>query len=445
MTRSPNRTARAVIAGTLTAITATVVALVLTPGGAQACGITYQDEPGPATPDCAATASVAAVAVVAGAAVLLALGVAVARYLRGATATNVDVLVQAQAAPDAVADVAQQFGLADNAQAVQALADAYQVVTAHMAPFVVKVAADMLRDFRTQVAAEPHRRFMFLGRDGEALALVIRELDPQFYERHCASVVISRVLGENALRDLENFFQETSPEHRRLGRELRPSDEYLRRREADSNVRRQVQHLTTYLRGRGIPVGEPGSVVTVVDSSFKGSVQAMLSTMFRQTRFDGAYIWHGRHAPVRGDLSYSKKGYAQTVGPGDRGNTWETNAYENLLRGPRSSPTRIGKHGRPQQVWERETADPLEGLDPARISERYRQPLVRDAVREVSQRAVADYARRIAPSKDPGAELDAGYRAFRHDVRNWSDRTADVPTGFREILDSFVPWKGAKA
>jgi hypothetical protein len=123
---------------------------------------------------------------------------------------------------------------------------------------------------------------------------------------------------------------------------------------------------------------------------------------------------------------------------GDRGAVWETLVYEQLLRGPLSSPERISADGVPRQTWESQTDNPKEGVNRSGISARYWPDLVRDAVRAANQQAIIDYARYVAASQNPDPELEAGFKEFRRHARDWWDGTGEVPEPLREVLDSFV-------
>ncbi|APB01535.1 hypothetical protein [Nocardia seriolae] len=66
----------------------------------------------------------------------------------------------------------------------QALADIYQASHDHIAPFIVKVADDMLTSLKAQVAENPNLKVVFVGRDGHSLATAMTHLDPQFMNDH---------------------------------------------------------------------------------------------------------------------------------------------------------------------------------------------------------------------------------------------------------------------
>jgi 5,10-methylene-tetrahydrofolate dehydrogenase/methenyl tetrahydrofolate cyclohydrolase len=336
---------------------------------------------------------------------------------------------------DAVARTAAEFGLAHDPPAVRAIAEAYDVVHGHIAPFVVKVALDMLVDFRAQVAADPAHRILFIGRDGDALAAVVREVDPAFFDAHCSQITLSRRLGMLAVTDAEH----------RWGRTILPDGFRWRFDEPPSpqDVERAAGDLVDLLRELGVPVDVEHGAVTVVDSSFKGTVQEMLAALLPNIEFRGDYIWHGEAAadPHPG----TKAGYVTHLGqprlPTDVDPKWETIAYEYSMRGPLSSPVRFGPDGLPEQQWGREEPDALSGLKPQLVDPRYRDPVVRDAVMRVNQVAVADYARHVASIADPRGELEAGFTTYRRDVHAWHADARPgqgLPAPLERFLNSFV-------
>ncbi|WP_149826082.1 hypothetical protein [Streptomyces tailanensis] len=181
-----------------------------------------------------------------------------------------------------VADVHAAYGFTDPAQR-QAVEDAYAAFREHSGPFMVSIAADMLDDLRSDVRQNPDRVIAFLGRDGHSLAAAVRGLDPEFFDRHCREVVVSRAVVDAALQDLEKNDGASFPEadaFRGARKKVDPAD-----------VDGSYQHLTHYLRASGVPMGLPGSSVTVVDTSFKGTVQELMSAAYPQTEIQGRYAF----------------------------------------------------------------------------------------------------------------------------------------------------------
>ena len=80
--------------------------------------------------------------------------------------------------------------------------EAYDVFREHHGPFITSIAAQMLPDLRRD--AEAGNQVVFLGRDGHSFAAATRGLDPEFFAQHCREVVLSRVVVESAIQDLEN-------------------------------------------------------------------------------------------------------------------------------------------------------------------------------------------------------------------------------------------------
>ncbi|MGC4941348.1 hypothetical protein [Kribbella sp. DT2] len=140
------------------------------------------------------------------------------------------------------------------------------------------------------------------------LTVAMRRLDPAFHRRHISDVVVSRALAENALQDLERQGGDFPLVHayRRVASRVDPADTVA-----------GFRVLTEYLRSRGVPVGRPGSRVTVLDTSFKGTVQELLAAIHPETNFRGKYAFLAESPddPHPG----SKQGYEVHLRQGRRG------------------------------------------------------------------------------------------------------------------------------
>ncbi|MGW5188706.1 hypothetical protein ACWEOO_05595 [Kribbella sp. NPDC004138] len=169
------------------------------------------------------------------------------------------------------------------------------------------------------------------------------------------------------------------------------------------------QMLTDYLRGERVTVGQPGSRVALVDTSFKGSAQELLAAVYPETEFVGRYAFHGESPddPHPG----SKKGYEVHDATG------------------------------PVQSGQRHDPDPLKGLSRARLAPRLRDPRVREGVKVMNLKAVADLARDAAVLRDAGGNyrrgLEDGAGRYRGELRAWIEGRATDPRP-AEFLDSFV-------
>ncbi|WP_427893037.1 hypothetical protein ACQHIV_09140 [Kribbella sp. GL6] len=342
--------------------------------------------------------------------------------------------------------VADQLGIEEDPD-VMTLRHAYLVAYQFPASLMVRVADNMLVDLREDVGSRNVDRVVALGRDGHHLALAMSKLDGPFFGRHGANLVLSRVLVENALQDLERHQGLRFPElqgFRGAAARVRPADTV-------GGFRR----LTDYLHAHGVPVGRPGSRVALVDTSFKGSVQELLAAVYPETEFVGRYAFHAESPDdphpgtkkgyeVHLSASETYQGRALEVLPADESKTFAhrtaLHTVEKLLNGPMSSPERIGVHG-PEQVGQRHDPELLKGLSRARLSPRLRDPRVREAVKVVNLRAVADLARHVAGRRDAGVALrpwlDDWAGRYRREVRAWiSGRPTDARLA--EFLDSFV-------
>jgi len=342
--------------------------------------------------------------------------------------------------------VAEALGFADR-ETVETFRDAYRVTFEFLAPLMVRVADDILADLRADVRSRRVDRIVALGRDGYSLSLAMHQLDPRFARKNISTVVLSRALVENALQDLERHLGKTFPQvdgFRRVASRVHPA-----------NTVGGFRKLDRYLRGSRIPVGRPGSRVTVFDTSFKGTVQELLSAVYPETTFTGRYAFFGEspYDPHPG----SKQGYevhlpaaATREGkpfyelPDDESKTFAhqlaINSIEELLDGPWTSPVRIGR-GIPEQRLQHQEPAMVIGLNPVRISARLRSPTVREGVKVVNLLAVADRARLAAETRDAGLayrpQLEEQARRYRGQLRAWiAGRPADPR--LTEFLDAFV-------
>ncbi|TWD83993.1 hypothetical protein FB561_5164 [Kribbella amoyensis] len=194
--------------------------------------------------------------------------------------------------------VADKLSITD-VREYQALCDAYSVAYEFPAPLIVRIADDMLADLRADVGASRADRIVALGRDGHSLALAMAGLDQSFFRRHISNVVLSRALVENAVQDLEHHQGLDFPQihgYRRVAPRVDPADSVG-----------GLRALSDYLQAHQVPVGRPGSRVTVFDTSFKGTVQELLAAVYPETAFTGRYAFLGEspHDPHPG----SKVGY----------------------------------------------------------------------------------------------------------------------------------------
>lgn len=334
--------------------------------------------------------------------------------------------------------------LADRA----AVEQAYQVSADHLTPLITHVAAAMLDDLRQAVQRDPDTVVVFLGRDGHSLAVAAGNLDPAFVADHCTEVVVSRAVVDAALQDLQANSGHTFPQltgFRDAAAWVDPA--------AVSGARR---NLTDYLQRSGVPVGEPGSSVVLVDTSFKGTVQELLAGIYPQTSFTGCYAFYG--ASPDDPHPGSKKGYAVHL-EGDRSNGGRpltalpddpalTFGYvdaigvvEYTLNGPLESPERISAQG-PVQAWLRNDLNVLWGLNPIRVAEPYHHPVVREAAKAAMQLAVDERSHDLAAALHAGALTPAALNTqvdrLRQQIRSWDRRDPSTDPAFGQVMDAFV-------
>jgi hypothetical protein len=325
------------------------------------------------------------------------------------------------------------------------VAKSYDTVREYLAPTIIHATDRMLDDCRSIVAERPDARIVFLGRDGDSIALAARALDPEFFDRHCSAVTVSRCLADTVVQDLEINAGKNFPELERSFRDTRGDV-------AEDAIPGSRASMTRYLESRGVPVGTPGADIVLIDTSFKGTVQELLSAAYPEIHFEGMYLFH--RAADDDPHPGSKTGYLihETDGgklvshdpdiPGELAAILTENgtvrALEQVLRGPLSKGERFGADDIPEQHLE---SPPLDQFIPGDVSPEYLDEAVRLAVMDVGQLAVADYAYTIAERRrageDTAGEIAAKTATGLEQIRSWSDRAATVPQ-LRELLDSVV-------
>jgi hypothetical protein len=344
---------------------------------------------------------------------------------------------------ETLAEVAAESGLSDPEQ-LMALSDAYDVVYEYPAALMVKTAQDMLPDLRSDVQENPDGKVVFVGRDGRSLAVAVHALDPGFFREHCTEAVLSRALAETAIQDLELRENREFPEladFRGAAGKVDPADTVGAYRQ-----------LTDYLHRQGTLAGEPGSHVTLVDTSYKGTVQEILAGVYPDTTFTGRYAFFASspsdpHPGSKTGYVMHLEGAAANDGrpvqemPRDSSLTFSNQdalaAIEETLHGPMSSPKRISGTV-PDQTAARDDLAPLDGFNPRVVSPRFTDAAVRDAVMRAALGAVANRARGvIAGDNDAQNELVRSATQFRDQVRAWvTGGGTDARLG--EYLDAFV-------
>jgi hypothetical protein len=210
---------------------------------------------------------------------------------------------------------------------------------------------------------------------------------------------------------------------------------------------------THYLQKLGVPVGDPGSSATLVDSSFKGAVQEHLSALFPETIFQGRYIFYGaaRYDPH----PHTKTGYALHLGDADRSNGGlplpelpsDTDlifacrdaiaGIECICNGPLESPTAVSL-GRPIQIHLHRASNPAWGINPIRIGRSFTNPLLREAVKVAALLAVEEVSCDATGDIISYESTEPAIR-YQDQVRLWCLRAPGRDPDFEETADSFVP------
>jgi len=348
---------------------------------------------------------------------------------------------------DAVDKIAAVYRLTAEAD-LKALKYAYTVFARHHAPFVTSVAADMLPELQARVSANAAERILFLGRDGHSLAIATHALAPAFFSQHCSDVVLSRVVVEAGLQDLERNAGLTFPElagYRQAQSRVDPS-----------TVQGAHRRLTRYLRQVGAPVGREGSAVTVVDSSLKGTVQELLSAQFPNTHFRGCYMFFSElpsdpHPGTKRGFVMHRNAHEPPHGdsllrmPRDRALTFAhreaLSVLEDTLHGPLDTPQRITRRA-PEQRLQRDDPDTLGGFNPLVLHPAFREPVMREAVKTVALAAVDRCATETAHRRDQNLlwrePLHAKRERFIDQVRGWVCKAPEVDQRLKLVLDNFV-------
>lgn len=338
-----------------------------------------------------------------------------------------------------------RYGLSVDARS--AVTESYDVFRRFHGPFITSIAAQMLPDLRAD-AAQGHV-IVFLGRDGHSFAAATRALAPGFFADHCREVVLSRVVAETALQDLERNRGASFPEVQGF--------RGTRGRVAEEDITGSYRQLTAYLRGAGIPAGRAGSRVTLVDSSFKGTVQELLSAAYERTHFHGRYAFLGA-APddprperkqgyvvhLRAEQTGEGKGYPFDDLHPDMAWTFASkepiNVIEDCLNGPLDTPRRMTGAGPPQRL-QRDDPESFRGFNPLLVPQRFRDPVTREAIKAAALLAVYDAAAERAPGQaEPHwlAHRMQERSEFTTAVRQWTARSELVDPQLKTVLDSVV-------
>ncbi|MFF4330737.1 ABC transporter permease [Streptomyces sp. NPDC001591] len=337
------------------------------------------------------------------------------------------------------------YGLSTDARS--AVTESYEVFRKFHGPFITSIAAQMLPDLRAD--ADQGRVIVFLGRDGHSFAAATRALAPDFFTDHCREVVLSRVVAETALQDLERNRGASFPDVEGF--------RGTRGRVAEEDITGSYRQLTAYLRGAGIPAGRAGSRVTLVDSSFKGTVQELLSAAYERTDFQGRYAFlgaapddprperkHGYVVHLRAEQTGEGKGYPFDDIHPDVAWTFASkepiNVIEDSLNGPLDTPLGITGAG-PRQRLQRDDPASFRGFNPLLVPQRFRDPVTREAIKAAALLAVYDAAAERAQGQAAPDWLSRRMQEraeFTTAVRQWTERSPGVDPALKTVLDSIV-------
>ncbi|WP_024802851.1 hypothetical protein [Nocardia sp. BMG51109] len=337
----------------------------------------------------------------------------------------------------------------DAPDAIAAVERAYDVVADNHAPFITAYTERILDACREHLAKAPGTVIAFVSRDGDSLALAAYELDRNLFDSHCTLIAVPRARADAAVQDVETHtgrtFDELAP-FRATRTDVDPEE-----------IPGARARLTNHVESRGVPVATPGADVIIVDSSFKGTVQELLTALYPDLNVHGHYLFLGQ---ARGDPHPdSKTGHALHL-PADAsaGDATAPDSpfaiftekdavltIEHILRGSMGKTRGYDEDGRPIRQPE---SPRLDRLDPAVVSQDYTDAAVRLAVMDAGQLAVANYARYVADLRDAGGdsrgELSGKAENFARQVRSWVTGTGSTDPAFAELMDSFVPRSGGE-
>src|SRR5712691_2650412 len=154
----------------------------------------------------------------------------------------------------------------DTPQKVTTLAGTYDLAHQYLAPFMVKNAIDMLPDLVDATTRNPNTRIIFLGRDAFSLGFITYILHPQFHEKFCRDLYLSRSIVDAALRELEQD-----------GRSFAAVQAFRKSPRPDSCAGPAWQALTRYFEEKDVYPDRDDAEIILIDTGYKGSIQEMLA------------------------------------------------------------------------------------------------------------------------------------------------------------------------
>ncbi|MFI0771894.1 hypothetical protein ACH4TQ_44510 [Streptomyces sp. NPDC021218] len=157
--------------------------------------------------------------------------------------------------------------------------------TSRLAPIYTRVAEKMLPDLKEDINSG-HQRIVFTGRDGKPIAIAVRQLDPEFYWKHCSILEFSRNSVQKAALDPDEL-ERIGPEE--AGKRIRMLNRNFPIPNSVAGERGEYKSQATMLKKAGVDVNSKAPI-TIVDNGAKGTVSGTLECIFPDLKTQSRFI-----------------------------------------------------------------------------------------------------------------------------------------------------------
>ncbi|WP_406276898.1 hypothetical protein [Nocardia sp. NBC_00881] len=331
-------------------------------------------------------------------------------------------------------DIARAYSL--DAGSTRQLHVVYDLGLTFFGPFNTWVCDSIYRDISREASENPLRKFAFLGGDAHIMAAGVRGRDSELFAGRGVEIMMSRRGNELFMRSWEKKHGRAfpMPESFRTARTWVP--------EADE-VDDAVEYFTNYWHEQGLEFGEVDSAVTVLDNGRRCSSQEMVTYAFPNTDILGHYACvtinpddahpdhkkgHLLHLPA--DLWQGPRNTEFL--PDDPKYTFICNqavfCLESLMAGPKASVHSVNRQG-PVRFSPPPSAS---GIEPARMHDEYRDPMLREAVNVAMLHAAFHHAH---GSREGSGDVGP----LTEEVRSWIIEGRAHDQQLSALFDSLVP------